>query len=265
VMTRSILDVIWNLGPSIVGLLANLWLFCQFLSPKPKTTGFLMVSILAIPNCIFNVLLILNLFTNFVFEYSYYPMLIFSLIFSNFWASCMTYLIYKSIRNPNFDLRSNLCKAFAIVFFISTFIGIVSTIEFSFFFTVGISSFLMIFSQAFTFICSAKSIKFIQHLLNYEPKSTRLYVQNTRLYSLAQLFAYTPFVIYLFVQDHFLIPIYLDKWISLITQGLVSLSGLIIVLIFIFIGPAGFERTSYHEDEKDPAIDYSSISEPLQP
>jgi len=99
--------------------------------------------------------------------------------------------------------------------------------------------------------------------MSYEPRSARLYIRNTRLYSFAQIITYSPFVIYLYIQDQLLIPIFVDKWVSLFTQGLVNISGFVIVLIFIFAGPVGFERTSYHESEKDSAAgdSYSSITE----
>ncbi len=118
-MGLSLLDMACNLGPCILGLLANLWLFGRFLLPQPKTTGFLMVSILAVPNCIFNLLSIANIFTSYYFDVSYYTVFLFSLTFSNFWASCMTYLIYKSIRNTEFDVRSNLCKALTTILLVS--------------------------------------------------------------------------------------------------------------------------------------------------
>jgi len=103
-MIISLPDVFSNLLPGALTCLSCLWFFFKYFFQTNKNIGFSLIFVLTLSDFFFSLTVIISLF----FPYShlggiYHVAIFISLQFSIFWASAMSYLVYKSLKNKDFN------------------------------------------------------------------------------------------------------------------------------------------------------------------
>lgn len=92
--------------------------------------------------------------------------------------------------------------------------------------------------------------------MDYEPQSTKKYINSMRYYCLTQTLTYLPYMTTLFLLPYlpFSFSTETSYCITSTTNSLGSLAGCITVLLFILNGPMGYDKSKL-----EPIIDGESI------
>lgn len=106
-------DLIENLKltslPPLLSCLACLWVFWKVFRQRRKSLGMLLILVLAISDFIFALNYILSDFfpaffileADYIYDFVYF----FTMYFSVWWASAISFLVYKSLREKDFDFK----------------------------------------------------------------------------------------------------------------------------------------------------------------
>ena len=113
-------EVIYPLAPAGLSCLACIWIFYRYIITLKKTVGLTMILILAISDFAFDLGLILFKFFEKSFSnFDFYFYMIIPLYFSIFWASAMSFLVFMSLRDKDFESKKTLLVTFFIVLFLT--------------------------------------------------------------------------------------------------------------------------------------------------
>ena len=124
-------DLIKNLNlisiPAILSCLACLWIFLKVFAQRKTSLGTLLILVLAISDFIFGLNNILSYFfpdffileADDVYDFVYF----FAMYFSVWWASAISFLVYKSLREKDFDFKCSFFKMLIPIFVLSCSIG----------------------------------------------------------------------------------------------------------------------------------------------
>jgi len=116
-LSISIMDIIDNLIPSSLTCFSCIWLFFNFFKQTTKSVDFTMISILAFSHFIYSLTsLIILFYPNAKMARVYYNAYFISQHFSIFWASAMSFLVYRSVKGKDFNSIKLIVKTAIFVF-----------------------------------------------------------------------------------------------------------------------------------------------------
>ncbi len=112
-----------NALASALTILTCFWLFIKYLTARKKHVGFTLIFILALADaCYGTTSLFSDLFPDTVigsvdlFESLFF----FSLHFSIIWSSAIAYLVYRSLKDRNFESNTLVLKTFGVILLLSS-------------------------------------------------------------------------------------------------------------------------------------------------
>ena len=113
--------------PAFLSCIACLWLFTKLVFHKKKSLGILLILVLAISDFIFALNNLLSCFfpdfliieTNNAYDFIYFS----SIYFSTWWASTISFLVYKSLRDKDFNSKRPFLKMLIPILFLSCSTG----------------------------------------------------------------------------------------------------------------------------------------------
>jgi len=115
-MIITLTEVIYTLAPAGLSCLACVWIFYRYIITLKKTIGLTMILILAISDFTFDLGLILfKLLEKTFSSLDFYFYMIIPLYFSIFWASAMSFLVFMSLKDKDFESKKTLLITFFIV------------------------------------------------------------------------------------------------------------------------------------------------------
>jgi len=244
-------DVLARLVPSGLSCLACLWLFLRYFIARNRSIGFSMVFVLAMADFIFSASFILITFEENISPQIYFAIFFVSIHFSIYWASGIAILVYKSLKDVDFNSRKSFLIVFLIVFAISGLSSLLLTLQ-----VQDVLLFLpimatLVISLLLTCIYYSKCIGLLKQQSEFEMKSTNIYIKNLRMYSFIQLLTYGPILMYLFASTYSTIDPTTDQYLAMATEILAGLSGLFSVLIFMMQGPLNYKKCTSDQLESD--------------
>jgi len=120
-MTRETDDILTAITPVLTSG-SCLWMFYKYFSQfhiNKKNTGFSLIIILILSDFIFSLnLLFFIINPSFMGAFMSFAVALyfFTLYFSVIWASAISFLVYKTLQNMNYDSRQRLAKTLLLVF-----------------------------------------------------------------------------------------------------------------------------------------------------
>ena len=115
------IDAVARLIPSALSCLACLWLFLRYFIARSRSIGFTMIFVLAMSDFIFSASFLLTTLVEKIDPQIYFPLFFVSIHFSIYWASGIAFLVYKSLKDVNFNSRKSFCFVFIVTFALAAF------------------------------------------------------------------------------------------------------------------------------------------------
>lgn len=105
------IDILCTHLPVSLTVLSCLWLFFKYCKQTQKGTGFTLIVILTVSDLIFSLTSLGATIFPFVFmRYVYQTLFYTTTYFSVLWASAMAFIVYKSLKEKDFDSRTIIFK-----------------------------------------------------------------------------------------------------------------------------------------------------------
>jgi len=224
--------------PACLSCIACIWLITKLLIKKKRSIGIFLILVLAVSDFIFALNDILSYFfpsffileANNVYDFVYFS----SMYFSIWWASAISFLVYKSLRDKDFDSKSPFLKMLIPILILSC-----STGAYWHYYPAEEQYCIplllpLVLSFLLTIAFYEKSIKLLREHSDAEVQSTRIYIRTLRFYSVVQLLTYGPLILSLIVpvadQKKIVVLNYID--LARLVEAIANLSGLFTALIF---------------------------------
>jgi len=122
----TLLDVLAAILPASLSCLGTFWLFYRFLRLISPNIGFSMVLILGVSDLLQSVVVLLDtLIPGMILNKVSNCLFFLSIYFSIFWASSMSFLVYRSIKYIDFNSKIAFIKTLIFVFILSLLFTVV--------------------------------------------------------------------------------------------------------------------------------------------
>jgi len=242
--------ILYTIAPAALSCLASLWIAYRYINAVNKTVGLTMILILAISDFFFDLGLLIFKILDDTFTYlNFYKLIIIPLYFAIFWATAMSFLVYMSLQNKDFESKKTLLLTFFITLLLTVACYLYWTLNTSWSNqTISFGLAPVSISLLVTFGFYAKSIHFLHNSTEYQLRSTKLYIRNLWFYSLSQILTLGPLILYPFILEFcdFSGPTF--KYLWRYTKFLAALTGFINGLIFSFQGSSNNEKPIVETD-----------------
>ena len=118
-MTEEIITwngMLFTIAPAGLSCLASLWILYRYITALKKTVGLTMILILASSDFTFDLgLLLFKIMGDTFSSMNFYQLMIIPLYFTIFWATAMSFLVYKSLRDKDFESKKTLLITFLVI------------------------------------------------------------------------------------------------------------------------------------------------------
>jgi len=240
---------------SSLSILGCLWIIFKYFQQPKNNIGLLLIFVLAISDLIFSLSILIQDIMNTISPI-FDVLFSFTMYFSILWASAVSYIVYKSLKDLDFNLPKVFRNTILMIFIISS----ASTAYFQNSLSQTICLILitpLALSIISTIVFYSMSINILKKRAEYSPISTNIYVRTLRSYSIVQFITYGPLILFLLggssdksfysnLIEFFDVFFYME-----ILKTIASLSGLLNALIFITHGTGNLKRTSASTEDQN--------------